>query len=156
MSKNRFSLNGDGTGSQPPSDDSERRIATELSKRYKELAALWDDAEERLHKFRVPVDVRVCYESFYADDNQPGAKIHSYLGFVRYGSGWRICWCRNHDDYPEDDFEWKPVVDCRLDVRIAAWRHIDKLREAVLNAAEEAVPMLDKAIAAFQKKLEKW
>jgi hypothetical protein len=160
MSKNRFSLNGDGTGSPPPPDDSESRVAAEMTQRLKKLTAVWDDAEKRLRKLHVPVEGHVCYKSedvFHNDrpEHPTGAQIHSYLGFVKFGSGWRICYCRNHDDFPEYDWEWKPVVDCTYDVRLEAFPHFEKLLAEVIKKAEECIPKLDNAIAAFRKIVEK-
>jgi hypothetical protein len=161
MSKNRFSPNGDGRNSQPLSDDRERWVVTELSSCYKELTGLWEETEEKLRKFHIPVDVPVCYKSEDEFDSErpdlpTGAGLHSYLGFVRWGGTWRICYCRNHDNHPDFDFQWKPIVDCRLDIRQEAFNHIDKLREAIVQAAEECVPRLQHTIAAFRDKLKNW
>jgi hypothetical protein len=157
MSKHRFPLNGDGTNPAPKPDDRDRNVVTELSKRYKELSALWDKAEERLLKYRVPVDVSYCYKSYLANESATGdAQVHSYLGFVKYGRGWRICHCQNHDERPEHDWAWKPVVDSTLDVRVEAFQHLDALREKVIKAAEECVPKLDNALADFRQKLANW
>ena len=186
MLNDRFSLNGDGTPSQPPPknskrkltlrelreqreqqgagsqpspDDAESRVAAELSEQYRQLAALWGNAEERLLKFRIPIDVRVpcgTWDDLLDQQGNSTPKVRSFLGFVKYGRGWRICWCQNHDHHPEHDWDWKPVVDCPVDVRREMFPHIDKLREAVVNAAKNSIPKLEKDIATFRKMLENW
>lgn len=158
MTTNRFSPNGDGRHSPPPPDDRERRVVSQLSTRYKELTSLWEEAEERLRKFHIPVDVHVRYKSedVFHNAHPTGEEVHSYLGFVRWAGSWRICHCLNHDGHPESDFEWKPVTDCRLDVRLEAIPYIDKLHEVVVEAAEQCVPKLDEALATFREKLKNW
>lgn len=160
MSKNRFSLIGDGKHSLPPSDDQEHQVVAELTTSYKELAALWEEAEERLRKFHIPVDVYIRYDSedMCGEDSplHPIDRIHSYLGFVRYGRGWRICFCANADNHPEYDFQWKPIVDCRVDIRLEAFPHIDKLRDEVEKAAKDWVPKLKEALTSFRDKLKNW
>jgi hypothetical protein len=158
-SKNpRFSLNGDGKQpEQSQLDPRKKQVVEALSKRYKELNKLWEDAEADLKEIPVPVDIRFCYESVDADPERPGEyQIHSFLAFARSKGGWRICFGTAHDAFPQCDFDWKPITECRVDIRLEAVPHIGKLRELVLKAGEECVPTLDKAIADLRNTLQSW
>lgn len=154
----RFSLNGDGHPPKPPqTDQRKQQIVEALGKRYQQLNKLWEAAEADLKQIPVPVDVKFCYESVDADPARPGEhQIHSFLGFVRSKGGWRICFGSAHDAFPEDDFGWKPITECGVDLRLEAVPHIAKLRELVLTAAEECVPTLDKAIEDLRNTLQSW
>jgi hypothetical protein len=164
-SKNpRFSFNGDGKHSDPPphsepppTNQRKKQAVEVLGKRYKELNKLWENAEADLKEIPVPVDVKFCYESVSADPKHTDEyQIHLYLGFVRSKGGWRICFGYQHETFPEDGFDWKPITECRVDIRLEAVPHIGKLRELVLKAAEDCVPTLDKAIADFRTTVESW
>ena len=140
-----------------PTDPRKQQAVEALNKRYKELNKLWEDAEASLKEIPVPCDVILTYKSVEAyPDRHNGAGIHSQLGFVRAKGGWRICQDTSHDDFPELDYDWKPITECRIDIRLEAVPHIGKLRELVLKAAEDCVPTLDKAIAELRSSLEKW
>ncbi len=164
MPKRDTSPNGAGVSTPPPtakSFDREQAVIAKLSARYKELSTLWETAEEKLLKFRIPTDVYIRYhtEDEYHDnrpDQPTGAQLHSYLGFVRCSGGWRICTCTNHDNFPQQDFEWKPVTESRLDIRLAMIPHLTQLREAVVKAAEECLPKLDEALTMLRDSLENW
>lgn len=125
--------------------------------RYKELNKLWEDAEADLKEIPIPVDVKYCYKSADADPMRPNEyQIHYFIGFARSKGGWRICFDIAHDAFPEYDFDWKPITECGVDIRLEAVPHIGKLRELVLKAAEECVPTLDKAIADLRSTLQSW
>lgn len=164
----RFSKNGDGKNRAPNDrisasiggqktaqsttleDDREQQIIKALTGRYDEIEALWNEAEEDLKRFRVPYPV----VDWYATDDLTQPNISYGLGFVRYGKGWRIC----HGDYYEgcypDEPDWKPIIECPLDIRIKMIARFETLRKKVIDAAENAVPRLDKAIASFRKILK--
>ena len=151
----RFSPNGDGKHVQA---EPRKKLAIEaLNKRYAELNKLWEDAEANLKEFPVPFDVTYCYKTEDADPDRPGeAQINYHIAFARAKGGWRICFDTSHDNFPQYDFDWKPITECRVDVRLEAVPHIGKLRELVLKAAEECVPTLDKAIADLRCTMQSW
>ncbi|MFO0821529.1 MAG: hypothetical protein U0792_00030 [Gemmataceae bacterium] len=159
----RFSMNGDGKQSkpsQPPRtqpDARKRQVAEALNARYKELNKLWEQAEADLKELPIPVDVQIVYKSVDADSERPGeAQIHYHLGFCRSKGGWRICFDTSHDNFPQYDFDWKPITECSVDIRLEAVPHIGTLRDKVLKAAEECVPTLDKAIADLRSTMQSW
>lgn len=45
-----------------------------------------------------------------------------------------------HDAFAEYDFDWMPITECGVDIRLAAVPQIGKRRELVLKAAAECVP----------------
>lgn len=142
----------------PPQIDSRKKQAVEaLNKRYSELNKLWEHAEAELKQIPIPFDVIFAYKTEDAYPERPNDTcIRSWLGFVRAKGGWRICYDVTHDDFPEHDYDWKPITECRVDVRLEAVPHIGVLRERVLKAAEECVPALDKAISEFRNTLQSW
>jgi hypothetical protein len=163
---NRFSTNGDGEKSSPndvsrsmdgqkpahpdsPNHENEQHVIKALRGRYDEIEALWNEAEEDLKRFRIPQDVEHCYET----ENRCHPCIHYLLGFVRYGKGWRICHGECDDNY-RDEPAWKPIIECPLDVRLKMISYFQNLRKKVIEAAEDAIPKLDKAISSFRKVLK--
>lgn len=153
----RFSLNGDGK--TPSSDvvERQRQVAKDLSARFKQLNSLWLDAEESLKTIPLPVDAHIQYASDDVYDEHPGGpQIVHCLGFVKSSGGWRICNGSRHDEYPEHGFDWKPITECTLDLRVKLIPHLGKLREKVFEAAEQCVPRLDQALEDFRKTLSSW
>jgi hypothetical protein len=133
----------------------------QLNERYKELAALWESAEERLQRFRIAKDVAVhlntVKEYLDPDGIEPtGEQYDHYLGFARCASGWRICYGTSYSRDPAGEIDWKPVAECRLETRLEAIQHLDKLREKVIQAADETVPQLDEALAKLRNTLKNW
>lgn len=159
-SKNpRFSLNGDGKHPEPLSPDHRKeKVVAALGKRYKALNQLWENAEADLKEIPVPVDVPYRYKSVSVDEpHEPrGFEMHFYIGFVKSKGGWRICHGTQHDGYPEYDYDWKPITECSVDIRLEAAPHINKLRERVLEKAEECVTTLDRTISDFRNTLQSW
>ncbi len=166
----RFSKNGDGKNRPPKAgipagiggqkatqsnnleNDREQHVITTLTERYDEIEALWNEAEEDLKRFHVPYPVVYWYATGIHEESN--GQYGYGLGFVRYGKGWRIC----HGEYFEgahpDEPDWKPVIECPVDIRIKMMGHFETLRKKVIETAENAVPKLDKAIASFRKVLK--
>jgi hypothetical protein len=155
----RFSVNGDGKQPiQSAPNPRKKQLADALGKRFSELNVLWQNAEDDLKKIPIPVDVPICYKSVDTDDDpvRRGPQIHSYLGFAKAKGGWRICIGHSHDSFPEMGIDWKPITECTVDFRLEAVPHINKLRQAVLKAAEDCLPNLDNAIAELRSTLASW
>jgi hypothetical protein len=139
----------------------EQSVVGQLNERYKEFAALWESVEERLQRFRIAKDVSVHLrdETEYHDNDgcNPTGDHHShYLGFARCVSGWRVCYGISYSRDPSGEIGWKPVAECRLETRLEVIPHLDKLREKVVQAAEETVPQLDDALAKLRDTLKNW
>ena len=153
----RFSMNGDGKHRPTDQNDRKRQVIEDLTGRFKELNSLWLDAEAGLKKFPLPVDAIFKYSTQYSYPAEAaGDESRSYLGFVKWGSGWRICHGTDWDQEPEVGVDWKPITECSLDLRLQMIRHIADLRGEVLRAAEACVPKLDQAISGFRDALSGW
>jgi hypothetical protein len=164
----RFSMNGDGKKRPPRNrnssrdgqspahpDDREEQIIEALKRRYDEIEALWNKAEADLKRFRVPRGVEHCYDSDY----EHGFPIHCALWWVRHGKGWRICHevrtaYSEVDEKRPDECDWKPIIECPVDLRLRMIPEFEHLRRKVIEEAENAVPKLDEAISSFRKLLK--
>ena len=157
MTMPRFSMNGDGK-SQPSQDDKSDVVRT-LQVKFDELNELWVKAEKQLKRIPIPVNASIEYKSVAVTDDpnyDNGDRIHSLLGFVKWGGQWRLCYGEYHDGYPDMDTSWKPIADCSADIRIETIRHLNKLREAVLAKAADCVETLDKSIDDLTSTLAGW
>jgi hypothetical protein len=150
----RFSMNGDGK-KPAPAEEQEKKIIEALTGRYDELEQLWEKAEKDLKRFRVPHDIRHRYLTKYLGEDPEGPAFQFYLGFVKYGKGWRICHGCYFDEDRDGDIDWKPVIESTVDVRLETIPHFEELRKKVIEAAEKCVPKLDKAIAEFRTVLKR-
>jgi hypothetical protein len=135
-----------------PESEREGRIIDALKKRYDEIEALWSQAEEDLKRFRVPSGVEHCY----ASDYEGSYPIHYVMWWVRHGKSWRICHeirkaYSEFDDKQHDESDWKPIIECPLDLRLRMIPEFEHLRRKVIEEAENAVPQLDNAITSFRK-----
>ena len=110
-----------------------------LYERYDRLNALYEAAEKRLAESHVPRDVDFVFEEEPFDEFNPGMGSLSHsLGFHRLKGKWRIVYgCHsNQMPYPS---EWTPIVECSAVTRSEAAHHLDALRVAVVESAEEFV-----------------
>src|SRR6266516_1919673 len=161
-SNRRFSANGDGLhtgGMGGEFDKRKKEVADALNLCFKELNKLWEDAEKDLKEIPIPVDVLIRYNPVYDDDprcRQFDAKIRSCLGFVKSKGGWRICVGVDRDAQPEEGYGWKPITECAVDLKIEAIKHLDDLREAVLDEAKECIPTLNNALAKLRGTIASW
>jgi hypothetical protein len=160
MAIRRFSLNGDGgSDEEEPSRDDKQDVVQILHVKFEELNSLLERAEKHLKRIPIPQDVTIRYKSELADPDpqtSTGDEIHSYLGFVKFGRGWRLCYGQDHDGFPECPLVWKPVTDCSSDVRLEAVPHLTVLRDAVLAEAGKCVGALDEAIGKLSSTLADW
>ena len=77
---------------------------------------------------------------------------------IKLRGAWRLCHAYHYVSYSadEDDLDWIPLVEVNIEGRIKAAEHIDKLREAIVEAKEKLVPDVEKAIATLAKTLERY
>jgi hypothetical protein len=143
-------------GGQKPSQH-EQQIIDALKVRYDEIEALWNQAEEDLRRFRVPYSV----EHWYSRPGEGTPPLYCGLAWTKHGKAWRICHVEREarSEYsntpPEyDPYEWTPIIDCPLALRLSMIDQFAKLRQAVIEAAEKTVPKLDEAIANFRGVLQ--
>jgi hypothetical protein len=168
------SENGDGKNRAPtsriasgakkpptPADAHESQIIAALAGRYDQLDALWQHAEEDLKRFRLHSVVATApFKSFPLFDNDhdgSGPREYHFLGFLRCGKSWRICYGVSQDmpSGVEDEPHWTPISDCSVDQRIETIPVFEELRKKVVETAEQSVPKLDTALQNFRRILER-
>jgi hypothetical protein len=62
-----------------------------------------------------------------------------------------LVWSCNDWHHPDESDETKPLVEAALDDRMEAAAHFEKLREKVIEAAENAISKVQDAIAALSR-----
>ena len=72
---------------------------------------------------------------------------------MKHFGGWRLCYGSTTTEIDFVEYDWKPISECPLDIRIEAVQHIDKLHEKVAEKAGECVSVVDKASTELRKKL---
>lgn len=118
--------------------------------RYDQLNALWTQGEEQLTRMHIPHSVSYDYSKWMSEDGP--YYEYAAIALVKIAGKWRICY-GTFDDINPDRAVWTPIVECSAEVRIDAAKHLPKLREAVVEAAERFIPKVDKAIAELQAAL---
>ena len=131
-----------------------------LEARFTQLNAALEAHEAKLKAMMVPKDTWFVYKS-YADEDVPGQPRGEYqycIGMIKLRGAWRLCHSYHYISYswPEEDMDWKPLVEASIEDRIKAAEHIDKLREAIVEAKEKLVPDVERAIATLAKFLERY
>lgn len=140
-------------------DERNEEVNKALESRFSQLNAALEAHEAKLKAMMVPVDMWVMYHS-YSNDDWRSRDIYGeyqfFIGMIKLKGGWRLCHAYHYFDYsgPEEDFDWKPLVEISVEDRIRATEHIDKLREAIVLKKEKLVPDIEKAIATLAKSLE--
>jgi hypothetical protein len=80
------------------------------------------------------------------------------LAWARLGKDWRICHASEtaYDGIEDrdDEWEWKPIIDCPVYLRVQMIDEFEKLRLKVLEEAENEIPQLEQAIARFRSILK--
>jgi hypothetical protein len=120
------------------------------------LNARWAGAEEKLKEMQSPRHVWIEYHSEPADAYRPDEfQVHDCLGLVRYRGEWRLCH-GSYDDREGSPSDWKPIIECAAEERVAAAPHILKLRERIVTSAEKFVAKVDEAIGKLTEGLKQF
>lgn len=140
-------------------DERNDEVNKALDARFSQLNAALEAHEAKLKAMMVPKDAWVMYDSYDDEDLRSGqtyGQHQAYIGMIKLRGAWRLCHAYHYVSYsgPEDDLNWTPLVEVNIEGRIKAAEHIDKLREAIVEAKEKLVPDVEKAIAALAKSLE--
>lgn len=130
-----------------------------LEARFSQLNAALEEHEATLKSMMVPKNAWVMYASVENEDLRAGetyGEYQSYIGMIKLRGEWRLCHADHYFDYcgPPEDIRWKPIVEASIEDRIKAAEHLDKLREAIVEAKEKLIPDVEKAIAILAKSLE--
>jgi hypothetical protein len=160
--KSRIPINRIASVAKKPAtagDEHENQIIVALAGRYDQLDALWHQAEEDLKRFRLHsvVATRPFKSIPLLENDIDGNGPHEYhfLGFLRCGKSWRICYGVSQDTPHgvEDEPHWTPISDCSVDLRIETIPVFEELRKKVVETAEQSVPKLDTALENFRRVL---
>lgn len=139
-------------------DERNDEVNQALEARFTQLNAALEAHESKLKAMMVPKDAWVIYFKYDDDDHQIGHTVGQYqhlIGMIKLNGAWRLCHARHYEDYnhPDDEPAWKPIVEASIEDRLSAAKHIDKLREAIVEAKEKLIPSVEEAIAALAKSL---
>jgi hypothetical protein len=140
-------------------DERNDEVNEALEARFSQLNAALESHEAKLKAMMVPKNVSVIYRSYDDDDLQARVNCGRYefhIGMIKLRGAWRLCHANHYCDYsnPDEDIDWKPIVEVSIEDRIGAAEHIGKLREAIVKEKEKLVPAVEKAIATLAKSLE--
>ncbi|MGV3608928.1 MAG: hypothetical protein ACO1RA_21165 [Planctomycetaceae bacterium] len=150
-----------GKGAQPPKnaasiDERCREVNQTLAALYKNLNDTWEQIEKKLRTLVPPREVWFAYHK--ADDDPRSGHGGCYcfcLGLIKYRGDWRICRGMYYEPQEGEPESWKPIVECSVSERVEAVKHVDGLRDAILDSAERSVPTVTMAIAELAKALER-
>jgi hypothetical protein len=142
-------------------DERNEEVNKALENRFSQLNAALEAHEAKLKAMMVPKDAQVMYRSYDDEDlrsGQTSGQYQFYIGMIKLRGAWRLCHANHYESWsgPEDDIDWKPLVEASIEDRIKAAEHIDKLRDAIVEAKEKLVPDVEKAIATLAKSLERY
>jgi hypothetical protein len=141
-------------------DERNDEVNRALESRFSQLNAALEAHEAKLKAMMIPKDAWVVYKSYDDEDvpGQPKGEHQFCVGMIKLRGAWRLCHVHHYVSYswPEEDFDWKPLVEASIEDRIKAAEHIDKLREAIVKEKEKLVPDVEKAIATLAKSLDEY
>lgn len=122
-----------------------------LYEKYKSLNELWEKAEEQLTKYHLPR--AVGHEYFTECDEQyRDAPVAGHcIGVQKIKNEWRLCHGVYSYNSPDQEANWKPIVECSATLRTQLVKHLPALREAIVTSAEQFVPVVDNAISALER-----
>ncbi len=126
----------------------------ELFARYDQLNTLLGKHEERLARYHIPRPVEHSYAKHDIEEQNPNSGFYyERLGMQKVKGKWRLCY--GSFDYNECALhDWTPLVECSVEVRVAAVQHIAALERKVVESAEKFIPKVDGAIKALTDLLE--
>jgi hypothetical protein len=111
------------------------------------LNRVFTEAEMHLNMLKPLHPVWVSY-GHQSCDGQPDQ--WELLGIDKHQCKWRLCHAYDHelnDDGPL--YEFKPIVECPVDVRVRAAKVVRRLHERIVRSKEEYIPQVDEAIKEF-------
>src|SRR5205807_7395386 len=127
----------------------------ELFVRYDQLNALLGKQEERLARYHIPRPVCHVYATRDLDHHNPNSGFYQEcLGIQKVKGKWRLCY--GSFDYNECSLhDWMPIVECSVEVRIEAVKHIAALEQKLVESTEEFIPEVDQAIRTLTEILDR-
>ena len=135
-------------------DERNKKAAESLSPRYDLLNQKWHEAEKKLKAMQSPRHVQIVYME---EDSSSGFTILHCLGLVKHRGEWRLCLSsHSNDEQQGPEVDWKPVIECAAEERVAAAPFILKLREEIVLSAEQFVAKVDDAVQKLTESLKQF
>ena len=122
-----------------------------LITKYDQLTKAWQAAEKLIGHVPCPVLLKVN-ETETADIDGRYV-LTEFLGVQRINNTWRLCYGTVRDDY-EDIADWKPVVDCTVEVRVQMAHKFKELLAEIEKVRVAFIPLVDIAISALNAVIE--
>jgi hypothetical protein len=138
-------------------DEKNQEVNRVFDSRIEQLNAAYELAEKQLRAMRVVVDTDLRYgrcDVAVDDDPRNSYECFAHIGVIKLQGQWRIC--HGYSDECNPDVIWKPIRDATVHERIAAARHIDKLREEIVRQKEKTIPRIESAVAALAHAIERF
>lgn len=128
-------------------DERNQEVNDSLNVRLGQLNLLIDKKEAELKSMMVARDTVLCFHD-YQDENDDRGEHQHLLGMIKQKGGWRLCYCFHYESFghPDREVRWKPLVDCSIEERIQATKHIEKLKGRIIDEKEKLMPELENAI----------
>lgn len=131
---------------KPPLEVRKEEAVAALHEQFDKLNALWTEKEKELVSMHVPTKVWYNYKS---EENEYGPHINYYIGLAKWRGQWRLL--HSTEFVGADDTDDCPLVEASLEYRLEAAEHFDKLRENLIDTAEQSVAKVQDAIAALSR-----
>ena len=130
----RFSTNGH-SAPKPTIEDRKKALVRDLKSEYEQINQELSDAIEWLR------EIPVLYGAELVICSDDSGRYETRLGYFKYGGVWSIylgdedtLWRGN-----ETQIEWKPVLECSMEDKSAALRHLADLKAKVVEEGENFV-----------------
>jgi hypothetical protein len=134
--------------------DRESQATLAMNSRRDRITQLWQEAEDRLKRIGIHSAVWVPTNS-YEPEGFPHDVLSDSLIFAKVESGWRICYGVT-DSLHDCMNSVKPIAECNMHIRLGMIPFVGRLRQKVVEEAEQIVPKLDSAIGEFERELASW
>jgi hypothetical protein len=134
----------------PPKKPDGEYVKTELDQRLDRLTLLWNATEAKLLRMQVPRCIEYHFDTQVLDDDGQFEEYH-HLGIQRYSGKWRLCYGSYGTGQMPEVRDWKPLVECNVDLRVHAVKFIDGLKEKIIDSGKKFIPQMDEAIKGLEK-----
>lgn len=145
-----------GSPTKPPNSSEKQpldasTVRNGLLAAYDKLNSSIREAEKQLFDLHTPVE---CHAVYCRELFENGDETHYAIGWQKVGTEWRLCHGAFDARHPVD-CEWRPLIECPVDIRVDAVGGYGKLRSELIEAAQEYINKVRKADEALSTLLGK-